>query len=105
MMNNFEKLQSMSMDEFAKWLHKHGIVDNGPWDNHFNKTYCDKCESVMCKAADVESVLGFKLFPWEDEAECGYCEVNHKCRFFPDMDDVPDSVEMIKLWLKAEAEE
>ena len=105
MMSNFEKLHSMSMDNLATWIDKNGMVDHGPWLEHFDDKYCAKCESVMCKAADAESILGFKIFPWKDEAECAYCEVHHKCRFFPDIDDVPGSVEMIKLWLEAEAEE
>lgn len=105
MMNNFEKLQSMSMDELAKWLDKNGIVDDGPWMTHFNNTYCANCESVMCKHEDAEDILEFKLFPWEDEAECAYCEVYKKCRYFQDMDEVPDGKEIVKLWLEAEVEE
>lgn len=103
-MNNFEKLQSMSIDELATWLDKNGIIDNSPWFEDFNSKYCANCESVMCKYEDVEKTLGFKPLIWDDEIECGYCEVYGKCRYFEDMDDVPDGVEMVKLWLEAEVE-
>ena len=30
-MNNFEKLQSMSVEELATWLDKYVSYDDGPW--------------------------------------------------------------------------
>ena len=103
-MNNFEKLQSMSIYDLAAWLDKNGIIDNSPWMLHFNDKYCKNCESVMCKYEDAEKVVGFKPF-YDDEIECAYCEVYNKCRYFPDMDETPDGKEMVKLWLEAEVKE
>ena len=102
-MNNFEKLKSMSVEELAAWLDENGIVDNSPWLDDFNNKYCANCESVMCKYEDAEKIVGFKPF-YDDEVECGYCEVYNKCRFFEDRDEVPDGVEMVKLWLNEEVE-
>ena len=93
-MNNFERLKSMSIEELAKWLDQNGMWDNSPWSLRWNEQYCKRCESIMCKSADDS-----RRFP------CAYCEIYDKCRFFPDMDDVPDSKEIIKLWLEAEVEE
>ncbi len=104
-MNNFERLKSMSVEELAEWLDQNGIIDNSPWSEHFNNKYCANCESVMCKYEDAEKVLGFKPYFLDDEVECAYCEVYNKCRFFPEMDEVPDGLEAVKMWLEAEVEE
>ena len=101
-MNNFEKLKSMRIDELAEWLDQNGIIDNSPWLDDFNERYCAKCESVMCKYEDAESVVGFKPCFFDDDIECAYCEVYKKCRFFEDMDDVPNGKEIVKLWLESE---
>ena len=103
-MNNFEKLQSMSIEDLAKWLNENGIVDNSPWMENFNNKYCAKCEAVMCKYEDAEETVGFKPMFSDNEIECAYCEVYKKCWYFEDMDEVPDGVEIVKLWLEAEVE-
>ena len=103
-MTNFEKLQSMSICELAKWLDENGLVDNSPWLEDFNNKYCANCEFVMCKYEDAENAIGFKPCFSDDDIECAYCEVYKKCRYFEDRDEVPDGKEMAKLWLEAEAE-
>jgi len=102
--SNFERLQSMSIDELAEWLDKNGMFDNSPWLNSFNEKYCEKCESIKCKYADAEEKLGVSPFSYSGEVDCAYCELENKCRFFPELNDVPDNKEMIKMWLKEEAE-
>jgi hypothetical protein len=104
-MNNFEKLQSMSVEELAKWLDKNGIIDNSPWLEDFNNKYCANCESVMCKYEDAEAAVGFKPLFSDDEIECAYCEIYKKCQYFEDLPEVPDGKEMAKLWLESEAED
>ena len=103
-MTNFKKLHSMSVDELAKWLDQNGIIDNSPWFEDFNSKYCSNCESVMCKYEDAEKVVEFKPMFDYDEIECAYCEIYKKCRYFEDMDEVPDGVEMVRLWLETEVE-
>ena len=102
-MNNFEKLKSMSLEELAEWLDKNCMFDHSPWMEDFNDKYCANCESVMCKYEDADKVLGLKPL-YDYDVECAYCEIYGKCRYFLDMDDVPDGKEMVKLWLKAEVE-
>lgn len=100
-MNNFEKIKQMSLEEFAEWLHEHGMVDNTPWMNWFNENYCEKCESIIVKSEDAEEVLGFKPF-YDEECECAYCEVYDKCKYFPDLEETPSMKDIIKMWLEAE---
>ena len=99
-MNNFEKIKNMSFEEFAEWLYEHGMVDNTPWTKWFNETYCDKCESIIIKAEEVEEVLGIKPF-YNEEYNCDYCEVYEDCcKFFPE--GYPSNKDIIKMWLKVE---
>jgi hypothetical protein len=105
-MNNFEKLKSMSIEELAEWLDKYGQLDHSPWSEWFNKKYCDKCESIKCKYVDAEEKLGFSPFYfYGGEIECAYCELEHKCKFFPELDDTPDNRDTIRMWLESEVEE
>lgn len=93
-MNNFENFKSMSIDQLAEWLDKYLAFDDAPHMVWFNEKYCNNCESIMCHYEDSE-----REFP------CAHCELNNKCKFFPEMDEVPGSVEIVKLWLEAEVEE
>ena len=102
-MTNFEKLKSMTIEDLATWLDQNGIIDNSPWLEYFNNKYCANCESVICKYEDAEKVVGFKPF-YDDEIECAYCEIYQKCRYFQDINDVPDGKEIVKLWLESEVQ-
>jgi hypothetical protein len=103
-MNNFERLKSMSVEELAEWLDKNGSFDDSPWLNAFNEKYCAKCGSIECNYADAKEKLGITPF-YDDTIECAYCEIYNKCRYFEDMNDVPDNREMIKMWLESEVED
>ena len=98
-MTNFDKLKSMSIDEFAKWLEEHGMIDNTPWMNWWDNNYCDKCESIIIKADEAESSLGIKPF-YNEEYECAYCEMHDHCKFFPNQES-PSISDIIKMWLEA----
>ena len=87
----FDKLKLMSMDEVAAWLDRHGQFDGSPWSEWFDDTYCENCEPIMCHHKGSELV-----FP------CAWCEIEGKCKFFQDMDEVPDNKEIIKMWLEIE---
>lgn len=93
-MNNFKYLQSMSIDELAKWLDKYGQYDNSPWNLWFDRKYCSNCESIMCHYEDSAN-----------EFPCAWCELNDGCKFLPDAKGMPDSLEIIKMWLETEVEE
>lgn len=90
-MRIYDVFRNMSIDQLADWLDEHGVFDESPWMKWFNDTYCAKCENVMCHYP--ESAHEFPVF---------YCELEHKCRFFPDMDHEPDNREIIKMWLNLE---
>ena len=93
-MNNFEKLQSMSVEDLAKWLDKNVSYDDSPWSDWFDKKYCKNCEDIVCKSPDDSR-----------KYVCAYCEIYGNCRFFSNLDDVPDSEETVKMWLESEAED
>ena len=95
-MNNFEKLQSMSVDELAKWLDEHLSFEDAPHILWFVEKYCDKCDSIE---GQCDSDLGAR------KCEFAYCELEHKCRYFSSMEREPDNFETIKMWLKAEVED
>ena len=104
-MTNLEKIKNMPIDELADWLDKNSMFDNSPWMNLFNEKYCAKCESIKCKYVDAEEKLGFSPYArYSGEVECSYCEIYGKCRFFENLEDVPDNKEMIKMWFEEEAE-
>lgn len=94
-MSNFEKLKQMSVDELAKWLDKYLAFDDAPQTLWFAKNYCNKCDHVE---GQWKGTFG------THKCEFAYCELEHKCRYFQDMDEVPDGVEVVKLWLEAEVE-
>ena len=102
-MTRFEELKNMDIEVLAEWLDKNGQFDDVPWSNWFANTYCNNCEAIKCKYTDAESKLGFKPF-YNRDIECSYCELERKCRFFQDMDDIPDSKEIVKMWLESEVE-
>ncbi len=100
-MNNFNFLQSLSLDELATWLDKYGQFDDSPWMSWFNENYCDKCESIECSyteyGAHIENPYNRRI-----TFECSYCELENKCKFFLEFDDILDNKDIIKLWLNSE---
>lgn len=93
-MNNYEKLQSLSIELFAEWLDANGMWDNSPWSTWWNDNFCAKCEDVTAYVPD-----------WDRECDFAWCELEHKCRFFQEMDEEPSSKDIIKLWLESEVKE
>ena len=104
-MTNFEYLKSLSLDDLAEWLDTHGQFDGSPWLSWFDKTYCKNCESIKCNIEDKADELGFKP-PWLGPTiECAYCELEKKCKFFPELSEEPDNKEILKMWLNIKKEE
>lgn len=91
-MNQFEKIKLMDIDDFAEWLDEHGAYNDSAWDKWFDDNYCQKCET--------EYIYSERF---DRELPCGWCEIhNDKCKFFKDMDSVPDNRQIIKMWLESE---
>jgi hypothetical protein len=93
-MTNFENLRSMSVEQLAEWLDKHGQFDTAPWTTWFDRKYCNNCEAVMCKYED-----GEREFP------CAYCEIHDVCKFFPEFNYVPGHEDVVKMWLESEVQD
>ena len=92
-MTVFDGMKSKNIDEFAEWLDKYGQFDGSSWMEWFDSNYCSKCEPIMCH---------YKVS--EIEIPCSWCELNDKCKYFPDMDHSPDNKDIIKMWLESESE-
>lgn len=90
-MRIYDVFRNMSIDQLVDWLDKYGEFDGSPWMKWFGDMHCKKCEPILCHYP--ESTLEFPV---------SYCELEHKCRFFPDMDHAPDNKETIKMWLNLE---
>lgn len=94
-MTRFEELKNMDIDELAEWIDENGQFDNSPWMTWFDELYCQNCEAVMCHYPDSTH-----------EFPCSWCEINDdKCKFFPDLAEVPDGKKIVKMWLESEVEE
>ena len=84
-MRIFDIIKSKNIDGLAEWLDKFKMWDDTPWTLWYNETYCKKCEPIV-----------------KDGMDYGYCELNDNCRYFKDMEEIPNSKQMIKLWLESE---
>ena len=83
-MTVYEYFMSKSIDELAEWLNEN-IADDSPWISWWDRKYCNKCDGVLYEGS-----------------EYGWCELNNKCKFFQDMDGIPDNKQIIKMWLERE---
>lgn len=85
-MTVFDNIKNLNIDEFVDWLDENILCDNAPWWKHFDDNYCSKC------IAEIDN----------RNHKCGYCELNGKCRYFQDLDNIPDRKQIIKMWLASE---
>ena len=92
-------IKDMSIDELTDGLDKYGQFDSSPWMGWFDENYCSKCESIKCKVDEKDAF-------WPDYTmDCAYCELENKCKYFPQLDNIPDNKDTIKLWLMQKHEE
>lgn len=90
-MSIFDNFKDMNINELAEWLDEHCFFDNSPWFNWYDEKYCKNCKSII--SSNNENC----------EMEFGYCEVHNNCMFFKNMNEIPDSKQIIKMWLMSEA--
>lgn len=90
-MIRFEQFKQMDIDELAVWLDKYGSYDNSPWLNDFNEKYCSQCDTIMCKYPDSNV-----------ELYISWCETEGYCKYFPELDNIPDGEQTAKMWLESE---
>ena len=87
-MTVFEKFQSKNIDELIEWLDEYCVFDYAPWMKWYDETYCKNCEPEI-----------------RDRTEYAWCELNdNKCKYFQDMDRLPNNKQVIRLWLERESE-
>lgn len=99
-MKRLDFLKSKPLDEIVNLIDKYGQFDGSPWMKWFNENYCEKCEPIMVKLSEeAKKEFGCGL---RDEVECCYCELENKCKFFPEMDRDINSKDIIKMWLEQE---
>lgn len=91
-MTIYEHLQHKNIDELATWIAKNFPFDVAPWWKYWDEKYCNKCEAVIACVPEFG----------EDEHKFAYCELNHNCRYFKEMNDIPDDKQIVKMWLKSE---
>lgn len=91
-MKVFDSIKNKNIDELAEWLDEYCDFDSAPWWKYWDENYCSKCESIESESAND---FGYA-------AEYAYCELNGNCRFFKDMKEIPDSKQIIKMWLESE---
>lgn len=92
-MTRFDNFKLMTMDQLVEWLDNNGQFDGSPWMEEFDKKYCNNCEAVMCH---YEGSTLKTPFAW--------CELEGKCKFFPDMDHTPNNKDIIRIWLESEGD-
>ena len=101
-MNNFERLQSMSVEELAEWL---DILhyDNTPWLQWFDSKYCNQCEPITVTSKEYKNKFGCSGFG--DTVKCAYCEWEDNCKFFPEMSEALNRTNILKMWFESEVAE
>lgn len=93
-MKVFDSIKNKNIDELADWINEHFAFDNAPYWRFWDDNYCKKCETIETGSTNF---FGYKV-------GCAYCELNGNCKFFKDMDNIPDSKQIIKMWMESETE-
>ena len=91
-MTVLEKIKTKNINELVDWIDEYFAFDTAPYWRFFDENYCNKCDGVIANEGE------------DDEMELAYCEAHGNCRFFKDMDKIPDSKQIIKMWLLSECE-
>lgn len=89
MMTVFDNIKSKNIDELAKWIDEHFDFDYAPYVMWFDEHYCTKCIA--------------ELYTEDNANKCAWCELNGKCKFFKELDNIPDNKDIIKMWLESES--
>ena len=90
-MNNYERIRAMTINDMAEFFDDKWSYDYDPAIEWWDDTYCSKCESVKRYVDVVDREMDF-----------AWCEVNGVCKYFPELDEVPNRKRIMKLWLESE---
>lgn len=92
-MKVFDSIKNKNIDEFVNWIDEHFEFDGAPHWRWWDDNYCNRCEPIESESTNI---FGYEI------GECAYCELNGNCRFFKDMDEIPNNKQIIKMWLESE---
>lgn len=87
-MKIIDVIKSFNLDEMVEFLTKYSSLDENPWNDWWDENYCSKC---MPEISTESYYCGYM--------ECTYCELHGNCKYFPDMKEVPNYEQVIKMWL------
>lgn len=90
-MKMIDKIRHMNTYEFADWLDEYVELYSAPWTKWFDKNFCKKCYAEIIHNAYTDRMM-----------ECSWCELNGKCKFFQELDDIPSDKQIIRMWLNSE---
>lgn len=90
-MTKYEMLKNMSVDEIVEWIDKYATFDDALYWQWWDENYCNNCEPEIVYVPELDKTH-----------ECAWCELNGKCKFFKEMNEIPDSKQIIKMWLLSE---
>lgn len=93
-MKVFDIIKSKNIDELVDWIEKYFTFDTAPYWKWWDKNYCKNCKSVIGYSSAING-----------RCEFAWCELNSKCKFFEEMDNIPDTKQIIKMWLESESED
>ena len=100
-MNNYEQLISYSLEDLADWLVVNVQFDDSPWITWFDDNFCSKCEAIECAYSEYWN-SNEEPYP-KCTIKCAYCELEDKCKFFPEIQGIPSNKDIIVMWLKEKA--
>ena len=89
-MTVFKQIKNMTLDELAVWIRDNWLHDGDLVIDWWDKNYCQKCEPEKITFPNIDH-----------EYECCYCEKYDKCRYFTELDKMPDDLMRVKLWLQS----
>lgn len=90
-MKIIDVIKSYTVDEMADFLDEYSMHDSNPWFDWWDENYCSKCMEE----------ISFNPYYGRD-CRYAYCELHNNCRHFQDMEEVPDSKQILKMWLETE---
>ena len=91
-MTVFENVQNKSknIDELVDWLYEIGN-DYSLWFQWWDSKYCGNCIAEIKYNPEIGRELPH-----------GWCELHQNCRYFLELDEIPDTKQIIKMWLESE---
>lgn len=90
-MTNKEWLQQATEDELIEFFDNLDSFETSPYMSWWDKNYCSNCPAILCRYEDSNR-----------DIPCSFCELENYCTFFPEIDHIPDSKDMLRLWLNQE---